>query len=119
MNTNFTQEANYIINRDFLNKNIAFIDEYLSHDGYDRFGPKSYLWDLYIVEDINNEFYFYDYHWENWFSKFDSHEYELWKRKKLKECNFHELEKILKKKEKISERLHNEARNLYNEKLEK
>ena len=118
MNTNITKEAEYIIKRDFVNKNIAFIGEYLSHDGYDRFGPKSNLWDLFIVEECTDNFYFYDYHWENWYTEFDKKEYELFKKKNLENCSFDELNKILYENEKISEKLNNTVRNLCNTKVE-
>jgi len=115
MNNN-TENANYIISRDFTNKNIVFIGEYLSHDGYDKYGAQSNLWDLYIIEEIEDNFLFYDYHWEDWFSKFDTREYELCNTKNLEDCRSDELEIIMKSKI-TSTKLDNIVKNLYNSKL--
>jgi hypothetical protein len=63
---------------DYYNDNesvyIIGYKEILEHDGYDIEGPKSDLWDLFILytskvsgEDVID---FVDwYHWENWFLK--------------------------------------------------
>ena len=64
----------------FRKKNIIYSEEMLSHDGYDEFGPESNLWNLYIVVEINNDYIFYHYHWEDWFSN-NQHEYILFQPK--------------------------------------
>lgn len=115
MNDN-TENANYIISRDFSNKNIVFIGEYLSHDGYDKYGAQSNLWDLYIIEECEDNFLFYDYHWEDWFSKYDTREYELCKTKNLEDCSLNDFQIIMKSKI-TSTKLDNIVKNLYNSKL--
>jgi hypothetical protein len=97
MDYSYTKEAKNVIKNDFDNKNIVFIGEYLSHDGYDRFGPKSNLWDLFIIEDNGTNFIFYEYYWENWFTEYQSHGYDFEKKKNLENCTFSELEKIIKR----------------------
>lgn len=118
MTNNITTEAKNVINNYFLNRNIVLVVEFLSHDGYDRYGPKSNLWDLYIIEEIENNFVFYDYHWEDWFFDHDAKEYELWKKKNLEDCTIGEFEKIMLKSKNISDKFDNIVKNLYNSKLE-
>jgi hypothetical protein len=64
------EEDKYIIN---------YVEK-LSHDGYDKDGPESDLWDLYILYTHNDTGeYVIDYvdwyHFENWFSKDTKKEY--------------------------------------------
>jgi hypothetical protein len=48
---------------------ILYVKEHLSHDGYDRYGPESNLWDLYVYTKNNktDEIIILNYHWEDWF----------------------------------------------------
>jgi len=48
---------------------IIYVKEELSHDGYDRYGPESNLWDLYIYIKNNktDEIIILNFHWEDWF----------------------------------------------------
>ena len=50
-------------------KPIFMVKEHLSHDGFDRYGPESNLWDLYVyTKNIKtNEVIILNYHWEDWF----------------------------------------------------
>lgn len=50
-------------------KHIFYLKEDLSHDGYDRYGPESNLWDLYVyTKNIKtDEIIILNYHWEEWF----------------------------------------------------
>ena len=100
MDYSYTKEAKNIIKNIFFDKNIVFIGEYLSHDGYDSLGPKSDLWDLFIIEDTGKNFILYEYYWENWFTEHQSKEYEFEKKKILEDCTFSELEKIIKRMDK-------------------
>ncbi len=50
--------------------------EELDHDGYDRYGPESDLWDLFLITKKEGEYIFYSLHWENWFHN-DPHVYDL------------------------------------------
>ena len=43
----------------FKDKNIIYLKEYLSHDGFDRHGPQSNLWDLHIIIELNDDYIFY------------------------------------------------------------
>jgi hypothetical protein len=67
-----------VLKKKFENTNIIYLKEVLDHDGYDRYGPKSDLWDLYIIIELNNDYIFYFYHWEKWFSVYDKKKYELY-----------------------------------------
>lgn len=79
-NKNLSDQA-YSILSYYSNKNIIYINETLSHDGYDSYGPESDLWDLSIIKELNNDYIFYDYHWENWFNDNQEKKYELWQPK--------------------------------------
>lgn len=72
-----SNQANAILSS-FTNENIIYLQEELSHDGYDSFGAKSNLWDLDIIIELNNDYIFYSFHWEDWYSKNQINEYELW-----------------------------------------
>ena len=51
------------------NYNGLILDEYVSvnHDGYDCWGPQSYLYDLYLVYELDQTIYVTYWHRENWF----------------------------------------------------
>jgi hypothetical protein len=64
-------------------KIVAYLEE-LSHDGYDRDGPESDIWDLFLIT-LKDEYYvFHFYHWENWFEEETVKKYELVRRNYLK-----------------------------------
>ena len=69
--------AAYNVISNFTKNNIIFLQEFLSHDGYNQRGPESNLWDLYIIIEINNDYIFYNYHWEDWFHNNQKKEYDL------------------------------------------
>jgi hypothetical protein len=71
-----SDNAMIILKTIYKNKNIIGLKEDLSHDGYDEFGPKSYIWDLYIVSLEHNIYIYRNYHYENWFAG-DVLRYEL------------------------------------------
>ena len=74
---NLSKEGFYIMETHFLNKNVVKVREYLQHDGYDRHGPQSNLWDLKITTLENDKYYLNIYHWEEWYTIYDEHEYKL------------------------------------------
>jgi hypothetical protein len=41
------------------------------------YGPKSNIWDLFVISYYNNDFIFSHYNWENWFVKNQVHKYNL------------------------------------------
>jgi len=59
-------------------KNIVRIFETKDHDGYDEYGPKSNLWDMYIVFKNNKDLIYHNYHHEEWFCKNDEKKYFLY-----------------------------------------
>ncbi len=61
--------AKKLICENHTNEEIVSVHETLSHDDYDDEGPKSNLYDLFIVGKHNDDEYkYYYYHRENWFS---------------------------------------------------
>ena len=64
------------------NKNYEIIKciEELTHDGHDNYGPKSDIWNLYILyKHIDTNEYFVNlYHWEDWFQQNITSNYDLW-----------------------------------------
>ena len=61
------------------NASIIYVKEKLSHDGYDSHGPESDLWDLTFIIELNNDYLFYYYHWEDWFNCEDQeNKYEIY-----------------------------------------
>ena len=81
---NLTSDGTIILNKF---KDIFFVLESLDHDGSDRCGFKSDLWDLYLIEiNENNNYTLYNYYREDWKSKTDlKEEYELIFKKDLLE----------------------------------
>ena len=57
---------------------IVDVFEHLWHDGHDEDGPKSDLWELYVVTQHGNRYTYYSFHAENWFSPTETVEYELY-----------------------------------------
>lgn len=81
------------IGQEFLNKeinnyqNVVRIFETKDHDGYDEDGPKSNLWDIYIVFKNNNDLIYHNYHHEEWFCKNDEKKYNLYYKRKYDNKN--------------------------------
>jgi hypothetical protein len=75
-NKRLSNNATALIDNLFKDKNIIMACEYLSHDGFDRHGPQSNLWDLYIIldDDVN---IIHHYHWEDWFNGKSIYTYEF------------------------------------------
>jgi len=48
-------------------KAIEHIKYMISHDGYDKHGPKSDIYDIFIWHKNNNKFYIDSYHCEEWY----------------------------------------------------
>lgn len=72
----FTQQAFDILKK-FKRKEVLTVYELLQHDGYDEDGPKSNLYDLWILVKSNNTYIYYFFHWENWFSPNQEKKYIL------------------------------------------
>lgn len=64
---NLTRNANYIINNNYIDGEIIWVNEKIDHDGYDKYGPKSNLYDLYIISKKNDTYKYSNYHFEDWF----------------------------------------------------
>jgi len=67
--------------------NIVRIFETKDHDGYDEYGPKSNIWDIYIVFKNNNDLIYHNYHHEEWFCKNDEKKYFLYCERKYDNKN--------------------------------
>lgn len=77
----------------FYDKNIIWLKQSIDHDGYDYYGPKSDLYDLYFIEKLDDNYIFYNYHTENWFSKRDNYKtYFLYKKKIFNKIEMQKLE---------------------------
>ena len=113
---NITLEAKEVLNNFLDNKEkIIYYQEFLDHDGYDRYGPKSKLWDFYIIveDEENDNFFIYDYHYENWFTKDCIKKYELTSKNNIKNINYYILDLIYNDLEVIDNK---KLLNLINEK---
>ena len=69
-NEDISANANFILNKLIKNKKmdeLIYVKEHLSHDGYDRDGPKSDLWDLYFIGKKDETYTIYSYHYEYWY----------------------------------------------------
>ena len=66
---NFSKEGFKILSNFFKDdkENILFVMEDLDHDGHDRFGYISNLWNLYVIYHQNNEYIMYTFHREEWY----------------------------------------------------
>ena len=67
----YTSKCDELIKESFKNAELMLIEEKLSHDGFDIEGPKSDLWDLWILEKTSDDYLLHNFHWENWFCKGD------------------------------------------------
>ena len=63
--------ANKLIEQEFTKNNIFSIHESIESDG------NADLWDLYVITFENDDYTYYNYHWENWHDN-DPHEYQLY-----------------------------------------
>lgn len=66
----YTKHANIIIKKYLEDKSstkLIYAEEFISHDGYDKHGPKSDLLDLYIIIKENEVYKVLNYYCENWF----------------------------------------------------
>ena len=73
----------------------------LSHDGYDRFGPKSNLHYLFIVvyHKVTKKYQIHQWHYEKWFHDNDETEFKYWGEMSLLDyrqnrCYFNEKHKF-------------------------
>ena len=64
-----------VINKNYLIENIKDIKIEISHDGYDKYGPKSNLYDMKILHYDNQKLYLSLWHRENWFTGQDDEKY--------------------------------------------
>ena len=78
-----TEAKNLLAKLDPEEQLIAVIED-LSHDGYDKYGPESDLWDLDFITQKNGEYIYYSCHWENWFHKGTVKEYDIQTRNLVK-----------------------------------
>jgi hypothetical protein len=70
----FSEHGIRLIKENFSDTNnikIIYSREILSHDGYDKYGPLSNIWDLYLcVQDLTAGIYtYYHYNTENWYTE--------------------------------------------------
>ena len=77
MDYSLTTPAKNILATLHQDEKVIAIQEDLSHDGYDKDGPESDLWDLDFITQKNGEYIYYSCHWENWFHKGTVKEYDI------------------------------------------
>ena len=94
-NKDISANANFTLNKLIKNKKmdeLIHVKEHLSHDGYDRDGPKSDLWDLYFIGKKDETYTLYSYHYEIWYYSGNNETgYSLCKKKDFLEsdlCHF-------------------------------
>ena len=97
MNKSITHYAKDIIKNDFFNKDIVFIEEYISHDGCDKYGPKSNILDLFIIEKIDNSYIFNNYHLEKWYTPHDDKEYYFSNKNDIHDCKLNDMRQIIER----------------------
>jgi hypothetical protein len=87
--------ADEVIKRDFIDndKEVVFATQIIEHDGYDRYGPESDLFTLYIFTKENEEYVLYRYYYEYWYDgNRQNYDFELkWN---VKDISLYDLEKI-------------------------
>lgn len=79
------------------NKKVVYCKHYVSHDGYDKHGPKSNLYDYYIIVNENDDYIFYSFHKEQWYRNNDDEDFELWEMiplSKITKNDFHMFPEI-------------------------
>jgi len=67
--TSISSKASIVINYLKNKYHIIKYKEILNHDGYDRYGPQSNFWDLYVIIKKNNKYRLLNFHWEDWFCR--------------------------------------------------
>jgi hypothetical protein len=81
--------------------NEYYTDEYeikgnqtfVSHDGHDRYGPKSNLYDYLVWYKKDNKYFIDIWHTEQWYTKYEKIQYELYDTYECTREQFHkELE---------------------------
>jgi hypothetical protein len=92
---NISKSASKLLLKDFEQNNILFVMEELEHDGYDKYGPKSNLWDLLVISNKDGDYVLYKYHKEDWYGD-KSDEYELIKRTIIEYLSNYEIELLFK-----------------------
>lgn len=69
-----------------VDKYIVYFKKTLDHDGYDRHGPQSNLYDIHIIIKEHDDYIYYWFHKEKWFRKNDDKDYYLYLKVKLSEA---------------------------------
>ena len=70
-------------------KDSCIVWEILEHDGYDEMGPKSNLWDLFIMDpDSKSPQLVQHFHREYWFDGQDNEPY-LWEQETTRDAILH------------------------------
>lgn len=72
-----TEKAQMILDKDFEDVQLVNISEELTYDGFDMDGPRSNIWNLYIISKEFDTLYFTHYTWENWFDGNYHDQYEM------------------------------------------
>ena len=62
----YSKYANIIIEK-YQNK-LIYVEEFISHDGYDNHGPQSDLFNLYIIIKEDEVYKVLNFYCENWFN---------------------------------------------------
>lgn len=65
---NISSTAKKFICEKHITEEIVSGHETVSHDDYDEEGPKSELYDLFVVVKDGKNYNYYYYHRENWYS---------------------------------------------------
>jgi hypothetical protein len=81
--SNLSEPADKFIQSLSSDEKLIAFHENLEHDGFDRYGPESDLWDLNLITKKGSDYIYYSLHWENWF-RGEKKEYELECRRYLK-----------------------------------
>jgi hypothetical protein len=81
----YSNHGKELMSGTFINRSdikIVYAKEFLTHDGYDNYGPQSDIWDLYVcVQDVSTKIYtYYHYTTEYWYDgNTNIMKYELYK----------------------------------------
>jgi hypothetical protein len=76
------------------NDNIVSVSEFITHDGYDRFGPQSNLHDLFVIVKDGGIYKYYYYKRENWFNNSTENDNTYSVEQKIKTSVFMEIKKL-------------------------
>jgi len=87
--------ADEVIKRDFIDndKDVVFATQIIEHDGYDRYGPESDLFTLYIFTKEDKEYVLYRYYYEYWYDG-NQQNYDFELKWNVKDISLYDLEKI-------------------------